>query len=305
MRSLAPSPRYDSREAFSPVPIAPSEASPLYNMPGASSSSSSLPGNNARSPPDIQKPTSSPTDGSYEKEAERAYRAHMASNALQVTGVNDNVIPQIELPAHRPAEYLDILEDLKDNGPEELLAKSWAIDPHEEDPEWTVHLVEKYFTYVNDGLYYIFPRSRFIMWLKSCRTKSAEDRMLLYSMMALGSLFSDQADRAGALRRYTHVARFASQKSQHVFSLQLAQTHLILSLLYYGVGSLVACWDSLGAAGRVVSALRYNLESGGVVTELNQVCDYGLHPQALVECRRRTFWVTYILDVSDTVKKNG
>lgn len=202
------------------------------------------------------------------------------------------------LSAHRPSEFSDLLGDLKENGTEEPLANSWSIDPYSDDPEMTIHLIESYFAYVNDGIYYIFPRARFLLWVTSCRTKSAEDRMMLYSMMALGSLFSDRPDRMSALRRFSRVARFASHKNQHSFSLQLAHTHLILGLLYYGAGSLIGCWDSLGAAGRVVSALRFNIESGGVITEQTQVCDYGLHPQALVECRRRTFWVTYILDVS-------
>lgn len=29
----------------------------------------------------------------------------------------------------------------------------------------------------------------------------------------------------------------------------------------------------------------------------DKTCEYGLHPQALIECRRRTFWVSFILDV--------
>ncbi|KAJ5223682.1 hypothetical protein N7468_008224 [Penicillium chermesinum] len=292
-----PSPKYDSRDAFPPAPITASETSPpMYHVLRASTSTNSLPGNSGQSPTsEGRRLTSSPIERSYET-TERMYTAHAVRDPRRFAAANDNLTTPVDPPAHRLAEYLGILEDLNETGPEAPLASSWAIDPFQEDPEATIYFVESYFSSVNDGMYHIFPRARFIWWLRSCRTKSAEDRMLLYSMMALGALFSDRPNRMMTLRKCSRIARFASQKNQHAFCLQLAQTHLILSLLYYGTGSLVACWDSLGAAGRVVSALRYNLESGGVTTNQNQVCDYGLHPHALVECRRRTFWVTYILD---------
>ena len=150
---------------------------------------------------------------------------------------------------------------------------------------------------MNDGLYHMFPHARFGSWLKACPTKSADDKMLLYSMMALGSVFSDRPDKMAAMKRYSRIARFAINRSQHTLSLQLAQSHIIMSLWYYATGSLVGSWDSIGAAGRAVFGLRYNVESGGVVVDQSQICDYGLHPQALIECRRRTFWIAFVLDV--------
>ena len=161
-----------------------------------------------------------------------------------------------------------------------------------------MHYVESYMAHVNDGLYHIFPSARFVLWLKSCPSKSTEDKMLLYAMMALGAVFSARPDRLMALRRYSRVARFAAMKSQYALSLQLAQSHLILGILYYATGSLVGSWDSIGAAARVVSGLRYNVEAGGVIVDQSQISSYGLHVQALIECRRRTFWVAFILEVS-------
>jgi hypothetical protein len=205
--------------------------------------------------------------------------------------------PAEHIEASRVPEYSKILGELGDINPDDPLAGSWNIDPYESDPETTMHYIESYFSNVNDGLYNIFPHASFILWLKSSLTKSAEEKMLLYSMMALGSIFSDRPDKVVALRRYSRIARFAVQKSQHMLSLQLAQSHLIFSLWYYATGFLVGCWDSIGAAGRAVSGLRYNMESGGVVVDPKQICDYGLHPRALIECRRRTFWVAFVLDV--------
>lgn len=202
------------------------------------------------------------------------------------------------IETNRLPKYADILGELQNVNTDDPTVASWQIDPYEGDPEMTMHYVECFFSSVNDSLYHIFPHARFILWMKSCRTKSAEDKMLLYSMIALGSLFSDRPDRVVTLRRSSRIACVAIEKSQHTMTLQLAQSYLIMSLWYYATGCLVGSWTSIGAAGRVVAGLRYNMESGVVIVDQNQACEYGLHPQALMECRRRTWWVSFILDVS-------
>ncbi|KAJ5649656.1 uncharacterized protein N7484_003379 [Penicillium longicatenatum] len=295
--STGPSSRYDMREGFSPGPHAASDVSPsLYNMPRASNSATSLPGTSGHSP-GSEGPLPSATEGTYDTmtDAERAYRSRIYRTPRPIPVGDDTGTRASEHTETLRPEYSDIFGDLKDINADDPLAGSWNVDPYDSDPEMTTHYVESYFTSVNE-LYHIFPHARFVLWLKSCHTKSAEDKMLLYSMMALGSIFSDRPDRIGALRRYSRIARFAIQKSQHALSLQLVQSHLIMSLLYYATGSLVGSWDSIGAAGRAASGLRYNVESGGVIVDQNQACDYGLHPQALIECRRRTYWVAFILD---------
>ncbi|KAJ5148871.1 hypothetical protein N7448_000449 [Penicillium atrosanguineum] len=296
--SAGPSSKYDGKEGFSPS-LANSDVSSLYNMPRASNSATSLPGTSGHSPiSEGTRLTPSGTEGTYETmaEADRAYRSRMYRIPQPFAGDDSIARAPEHIEASRLPEYTEILGELRDINPDDPLAGSWNIDPYESDPDVTMHYIESYFSNVNDGLYHIFPHARFILWLKSSQMKSAEDKMLLYSMMALGSIFSDRPGKVVALRRYSRIARFAVQKSQHTLSLQLAQSHLILSLWYYATGSLVGCWDSIGAAGRAVSGLRYNMESGGVVVDHSQVCDYGLHPQALIECRRRTFWVAFILD---------
>ncbi|KAJ6107515.1 hypothetical protein N7523_008838 [Penicillium sp. IBT 18751x] len=296
--SAGPSSKYDGKESFSPG-LANSDVSPLYNMPRASNSATSLPGTSGHSPKsEGARLTPTKTESTYETmaDADRAYRSRMYRIPRPFAGQDSVTRAPEHIEANRLPEYTEILGELKDINPDDPLTSSWNIDPYESDPETTMHYIGAYLSNVNDGLYHIFPHARFILWLKSSHTKSAEDKMLLYSMMALGSIFSDRQGKVVALRNYSRIARFAVQKSQHTLSLQLAQSHLILSLWYYATGSLVGCWDSIGAAGRAVSGLRYNMESGGVVVDHSQVRDYGLHPQALIECRRRTFWVAFVLD---------
>jgi hypothetical protein len=200
--------------------------------------------------------------------------------------------------ARATPDYTEILMEMRDLDPHDPLAHEWNTDPYENDAELTTHYVENYFTYVNDSLYYIFPRRRFLLWLRSCHTKSLEDKMLLYSMMTLGAIFSDRPDRLAAMKRASRTARYAVEHSRHNLSLQLAQSRIIMSLWYYAIGALEKSWDAVGAAVRTVCGLRYNVELGGVIVDRDRVCEYGLHPQALIECRRRTFWVAFLMDVS-------
>ncbi|KAJ5908534.1 hypothetical protein N7495_001216 [Penicillium taxi] len=282
-------------------PIAPtaSDASTsIYSIPRVSHSPTSLPGTSGHSPLS-EGPIHTPSaEAGLEAtpDAERTFKARIYRAPRLSEGTDNIVARTLDHTENRQPEYADILGDIRDTNPHDPLAGSWNIDPYETEPENTLHYVESFFSSVNDGLYYIFPHTRFILWLKSCRTKSAEDKMLIYSMMSLGSIFSDRSDRIVALKQYSRIARFAIQRSQHTVSLQLAQSHLIMSLLYYATGFLVGSWDSIGAAGRAVCGLRYNVESGGVVVDQAQACDYGFHPHALIECRRRTYWVAFILD---------
>ncbi|KAJ5183003.1 hypothetical protein N7492_000619 [Penicillium capsulatum] len=292
--------RYD-KECFSPGPQPTADNPPsMYNLARASNSATSLAGTSGHSP-SSEGPMLTPAgaDGAFETtiDADRAYRQQIYSVPRPFNGGDDSIsrLPE-KTDINGKTEFSDIVGDLQDINHDDALAKSWAIDPYDNDSETTAHYIESYFANVNEGLYYIFPYARFMLWLGSFPSKSAGDKMLLYSMMALGAIFSDRPDRAVAARQYARVARFAVLRSQHAISLQLAQSHLILGLLYHATGSLVGVWDSIGAAGRVISGLRYNVESGGVATDQTQMCDYGLHPQALIECRRRTFWVVFALD---------
>ncbi|KOS37035.1 hypothetical protein ACN38_g12190 [Penicillium nordicum] len=289
-----------------PDPYAPTSHGALdvstspYDIARASDSATSLPGTTGHSPiSEGSMLTPSAQEATYETmaEADKAARSRSYRFPPSLSGTDDTIgRPSPHIESTRSPEYSDILGELKDNNSADPLAASWQIDPYENDPETAVHYAECYFLHVNDGLYHMFPHGRFGSWLKTYPTKSADDKMLLYSMMALGSVFSDRSDKMAAMKRYSRIARFAINRSQHTLSLQLAQSHIIMSLWYYATGSLVGSWDSIGAAGRAIFGLRYNVESGGVVVDQSQMCEYGLHPQALIECRRRTFWIAFVLD---------
>lgn len=196
------------------------------------------------------------------------------------------------------SNYNEILMDTEDIDRDHPLTREWEVDPYEDDPELTTHFVEVYLTHVNESIYHMLPRGSFLLWLKSCREKSLNDKMLLYCMLAMGGIFSKRTDKMATLMRYSRVARHALEQNKDTLTMQLAQGRIIMSLWYYTIGALLKSWNCIGAAVRTVCGLGYNIESGSVTVDKHYPCEYGLHPQALVECRRRTFWVAYLMDVS-------
>ncbi|BDD58782.1 hypothetical protein MAP00_004033 [Monascus purpureus] len=283
----------DSRSSFSNSHSVP--PNPFHSVNRTSNSPTSIPSG----PSPISESsifTSSAPDGVHEgaPDGEIGHKA----------GLKGSNRSSLELPQHQvesigsyaSPDFAELLMEVKHLDRDDPLTCDWNTDPYEADPELTTHYIETYFNYVNDTLYYMLPRGRFFLWLNSSRTKSLADKMLLYSMMTLGSVFSNRPDKLTALKRYSRTARYAIEHSQHLFTLQLAQSRIILSLWYYAIGALVKSWDSIGGAVRTVCGLCYNIESGGVTAGQTQVCEYGLHPQALLECRRRTFWVAFLVE---------
>ncbi|PYI07978.1 C6 transcription factor [Aspergillus sclerotiicarbonarius CBS 121057] len=291
--------RYEPRDSFPPGSYAYGTTSySPYSALRASESSASLPNTSSQSPrSEVSMLPPSAMEGPQDSVMDHEqYRFRMQGYSRSSVGAEDTARRLTDDFSFASHDYADILMEMKDPNPQDPIVSDWNTDPYEADAELTVHYVESYFTHVNDRLYYMFPRKRFLLWLRSCQTKSLEDNMLLYSMMTLGSIFSDRPDRATALKKYSRTARYAVEHSRHSLSLQLAQSRIILGLWYYAIGALVRGWDIIGAAVRTVCGLRYNVESGGVIVDQSRPCEYGLHPQALIECRRRTFWVAFLMD---------
>lgn len=270
------------------------------SVAGASESSNSLPGTNSQSPlSDDSMLTPSAGDNNYEANAE--IDEHCAPRLRRIAEKHESMSWHLTERGGDSGtmDHAEFLTEIRGFGAKDSLMGDWRADPYMIEPDSAIHYTETYFAYVNNRLYYMFPRGRFLLWLNSCRSKSLVDNMLLYSIMALGSIFSDRPDRMAVMKRYSCIARYAVEYSQHDLSLQLAQTLIIMSLWYYAIGALGRSREAADAAVRAVCGLRYNVELGGVIKEQSAHCEYGLHPQALIECRRRTFWIAFLTDVSE------
>ncbi|CAI9628449.1 unnamed protein product [Alternaria burnsii] len=179
----------------------------------------------------------------------------------------------------------------------DYLALQWEQDPFETDPGLTMRLLGLYFLHAGSATYAMFPRQPFLAWVENNRDKSQDHLMLLYSVLAMGSLFSTGEDRGALGKNFTAVASYAAEKRFGKFSLQLCQTRLMLALYNFARGKSQEAWDYCGAGLRALIALKLNSEEG--VKELadsNADLDYGFDPQTYAECCRRTFWSGFLMD---------
>jgi hypothetical protein len=179
------------------------------------------------------------------------------------------------------------------------LAIQWEQDPYETDPVLTTHLLDLYFLHAGRATYGMFPRRPFIAWVESSREKSQDHLMLLYTVLAMGSLFSSDPDKRTLGKRFAAVASYAAEKRFGKFTLQLCQSRLLLALYLFARGKSQEAWDFCGAGLRAISALKLNTEEG--VKELTESIpdpDFGFDHWTFEECCRRTFWSGLLMDVS-------
>ena len=178
----------------------------------------------------------------------------------------------------------------------------WDFDPCVIDKELTIHCVDKYFTYVNNTTYRMFPPGPFQDWVSQSERKSPGERMALYAMLAVGSVFTDDStyNKQGPL--LARIAQDAAEKSQGEFTLQLVHCRLLLSLYYIALAQPRLAWDYAGAAIRAASGLEYNLENGCQGRVESEGDSYGLNQFALAECRRRCFWTVFMIDVGRNLR---
>jgi Fungal specific transcription factor domain len=162
----------------------------------------------------------------------------------------------------------------------------------------TMEYLDLYFAYINQETYAMLPKAPFLKWVRDCPEKTLDDKMILYTLMGMGCRFSARKESVAHGKRFLQIARDAEQNSFGRFTLQLVQARLLLALLNFSLGNSSEAWDYCGTAVRAACALKYNSEEG--ITSQSQLLDleYGLNGRTLAECRRRTFWSAYVMDVS-------
>ncbi|KAF2742180.1 hypothetical protein M011DRAFT_292853 [Sporormia fimetaria CBS 119925] len=194
------------------------------------------------------------------------------------------------------------LEDSRRSSHQDAFAFQWEEDPYQSDPRGTMQLLELYFLHAGRVTYTMFASQPFLRWVESQRDKNRDQLMLLYSTLAVGSVFSTDPEHRELGRRYAAVAAYATEKRFGRFTLQLCQSRLLLALYSFATGREQEAWDFCGAGLRALAALKLNTEEG--IKELLDSAvesDYGFDPRTFEECCRRTFWSGFLMDVSSTV----
>lgn len=168
------------------------------------------------------------------------------------------------------------------------------MNPYTAHPSLVTELMTLFFKHVPETTYCMFPERPFKAWVLSGGEKSLDDLMLIYTILALGTVFSSKSEHKALGIRYASISRYACD-NRH-FSIQLVQSRLILALYYFAINNPNDSWDACGGALRAASGLRLNVEFEKSEEVYLKAFPYGLNRHGYAECRRRTFWCCYLMD---------
>lgn len=285
------------RSSLPPTPNSPQVDSAMHSMRRPSRGFDSAPVGNSQYSVFEGQPAISPSVETAADFQHTRKRRRRGSGERYPGGSMDSTRTETDGTASVPLDRSDVLPDAVEMNNHNTNFRHWATDPFETESEIASHCLDMYLQCVNDRLLHLMPKGPFWRWAKFSRSKSLDDKMLLYSMLAIGSMFSHRPDRVNVGEHFLTIARYAADQSQHRLTLQLAQSRLILSLWYSAIGALDTAWDFIRTAAKAVCDLGYNRETSGIAVNTSADLEYHLQPHALAECRRRTFWAVFILDV--------
>ncbi|XMA09752.1 hypothetical protein WAI453_002543 [Rhynchosporium graminicola] len=174
------------------------------------------------------------------------------------------------------------------------LLQEWQTNPFSTNPMLVTELITVFFKHVPETAYSMFPEGPFKAWILSVSEKSVEDLMLVYTVLALGTVFSQDSEHKAFGAQFAAVARFGCDNSR--FSIQLVQSRILLALYYFAINNPEDSWDFCGAALRAASGIKLNLEMEKTDDAYRKTFPYGLNRAGFAECRRRTFWSCYLMD---------
>ncbi|KAH6666936.1 fungal-specific transcription factor domain-containing protein [Halenospora varia] len=249
---------------------------------GESFKSEHHPHSTSVSPRQVLRQASTELDGHSAKRQRNSYHEFtpVPSEGSPQPSVREAVSPSFEPTLSCPQDH--------------ELYREWQTNPYLARPTMVSEIVDVFFTQGPETAHCCFPQSAFKQWFYSSREKSLADLMLMYSVLALGSLFSTREEHKALGAQYAAISRFACQNQR--LSFQLVQSRLLLSLFYFATNNGNDAWDFCGSAVRAASGLRLNVEIEKSDDAYLPSYPYNLNRNGYAECRRRTFWSCYIID---------
>jgi hypothetical protein len=168
------------------------------------------------------------------------------------------------------------------------------------DSDTTMYLLDRYFMYVNNATYSLFPQHAFMRWARSSAEKTRDERAILLAMLAVGSSFTDgQYAQEGAHCAQAARDTLCSQPSIH--SLAAVQTRFLLGVYHAANGSpALAPEDYIASA--IQSTCNSDLclgreeERGAGRAFPNDRIPFAFTREQYAELRRRTLWACFLAD---------
>jgi hypothetical protein len=176
---------------------------------------------------------------------------------------------------------------------EDILCRAWQTDPYVSDPQATSTLITSFFNHIETTALRFLPAQVITIWIKNnAHTKSPEDLMLLYSLLAFGLHVSGGPKPLA--HEYAEVAMFACERSAP--GMQLVQSRLVLSLYQLANGREFDSYVALSGAISTALCLQYNLELDQSDERGLTSFPYNMNQETYAESRRRTLFSCLILE---------
>lgn len=174
----------------------------------------------------------------------------------------------------------------------------WETDPYHSDPVRASKLLHTYFDYRDSSVCCVLPRESFWHWVRNSCNRSRDEKVLLYAVLALGSLFSPDVDLKETGARFANLGRTAEKDISCQHSLPLALARLHLAFYHFANGNGEQSCYFIHASCRTLNALQLNVQEGIMNVPADPAFwDFGLNRVELIECRRRVFWLGYLTEV--------
>jgi hypothetical protein len=174
-----------------------------------------------------------------------------------------------------------------------------SVDPFDVDASLARYYLDAFMQNFN-ALFQIYPQGQFYRWATGGSHKSATDIMLLHVILSLGASFAGRSlprsEDDG--RTFDELVEAALEHERSKPSVQLAQTLLLLSYRRFAKGDLVGAGDTISYTMRGCLEMRLNYERQNAAPEVRPMCPFGFGDSLFDECRRRTFWVVYIMETT-------
>jgi len=166
------------------------------------------------------------------------------------------------------------------------------------DHQTTVYLLGLYFTHINAGSFHVFSRKPFLEWAKYQRNKCQNEKMVIYAMLAAGSLIADNSFSSVGMQ-FAQIASDAVRHDVGRFNVARALTGLFLNIYYAAKSHANKASEYFGIAVNVVNQMKLRTEAGctdDAVSRNQKRFEFGFTSAMLVECKRRTFWACFMND---------
>ena len=183
--------------------------------------------------------------------------------------------------------------DEKKNQSNRDLGFDGVTDPAVTNTKLTRQYITAFAECAKEVTFDVFPAAPLIDWAMNSPSKSLSDIMMVHTLMALGTIHTNNTDKAQHRVLFKSIASQQLAQFETQYSLQLVHALMFLSFAEY-------------ADGQHEQGLAYHMRSLGVISSLQLNVEdplpdksnaYGFSPSMFAECRRRTYWAAFCKDI--------